>query len=205
MLSSTRWSAKALTVGKSKTSDGDIAIWKCFPNSLINWTLERLSMPASMKGLSLASSSSLAMRFLVKSMTFARTTAGSRPFGSGFARLASGAAASDVPVGPAWSATCCTASWTTGAATLLLSTMRCNSAAASASAAAATAPRSWARLRASSARARASSLRPRSKATSPCSTNVRASPSGSSAFLNHFKASSANRWASWSLFVLCSS
>merc|ERR1712061_151312 len=69
LLSSTRWSSNALTVGKSKTNDGLKAIWNSFATMLIKETLDKLSIPASMNGLSSSSSSSVAMTSFTKVMS----------------------------------------------------------------------------------------------------------------------------------------
>eukprot|EP00438_Fugacium_kawagutii_P012205 Skav207863 [mRNA] locus=scaffold1988:104585:105348:- [translate_table: standard] len=72
-LSVTRCSSIALRVGKSKTKDGLKAIWNSFATMLISATLDRLSIPASMKGLSNSSSSSLAIASLTMAASCLRT------------------------------------------------------------------------------------------------------------------------------------
>merc|ERR1712083_1257280 len=99
LLSSTRWSSNALTVGKSKTNEGLRAIWNSLATILIKETLDKLSMPASIKGLSNSSSSSVAMTSFTKVMSCFLTKAGSRPLGLA-ATLAGAAAWATCPSPP---------------------------------------------------------------------------------------------------------
>merc|ERR1719265_94622 len=64
------WLVRALTVGKSKTNDGEKLIWNSLDTSFTNWTLDKLSIPASMSGLSCITSSSLAITLITNSISF---------------------------------------------------------------------------------------------------------------------------------------
>mmetsp|Transcript_459 Transcript_459/g.758 ORF Transcript_459/g.758 Transcript_459/m.758 type:complete len:293 (-) Transcript_459:379-1257(-) len=77
--SSTRCSEINLIVGKSKIADGANDMPKALPMSVTNWTLPRLSIPASMKGVSLSVSSSVAATSFTKSITLLLTATSSRP------------------------------------------------------------------------------------------------------------------------------
>mmetsp|Transcript_15889 Transcript_15889/g.41022 ORF Transcript_15889/g.41022 Transcript_15889/m.41022 type:complete len:342 (+) Transcript_15889:148-1173(+) len=172
-----------------------MAIWNSFPSSLMSCTLDRLSIPASMNGLSISSSSSPAMRLAVISITFFCTIAPSRPLGAALATLAPAPAAGAATApesSPA--AICCTCTTWTGGGAIFFS-MRSRRSATSACVfvslmASASSLAVWAKSFASLFWLRASAI-------SPCSTSVCSSPTASSAFLNHLTASSAANCASW--------
>mmetsp|Transcript_122872 Transcript_122872/g.348298 ORF Transcript_122872/g.348298 Transcript_122872/m.348298 type:complete len:219 (-) Transcript_122872:1415-2071(-) len=112
---------------------------------LISDTLARLSRPASMKGLSSSSSSSLAITSLQNWKSCFRTNAGSRPFGAATTALAAAAPSPAPSLGMATTAACAAAapSACLGCSSLWMLWMLCaTSYSRSAS------PAAWARARA---------------------------------------------------------